>query len=152
MTDIIDLIEIHGYISSGIASLLRTYCDRWHVTGYRSIIEANVLSEDALADALSSNLKLDRLYNVGFNSAIFNPGESLPYERAKDWCCIETEAIRQSYEREFAIADPTRLQTLAQLKNLFGMNIRFVVAPASEIESAIRDTYPIWSQVMAVQA
>ena len=140
---------MNGYLSQNIVSLLRGYCERWKVSGYQAILDTHLLSESALAAALSRCLRLDRLFHVRVNSNLILSGGSISYSLAREWCCIETEAIRQSTEREFAVADPTERKNIMELRRMFGSRIRVVVAPASEIVEAIRENYPIWDQMRA---
>ncbi|MDD9951699.1 MAG: hypothetical protein OXT67_09060 [Zetaproteobacteria bacterium] len=147
MDSIFDLLEYNGYLSPSAVGLLRGYCERWQVTGYQAIVESHLLSEDALADALSESLKIDRLFHVCFNAALIRPEESISYALACRWCCIETDAIRQFEGREFALADPTERSTIVELRRMFGRRVRVAVAPASEIKRAIWAHYPLWEQI-----
>jgi hypothetical protein len=143
MNDIFDLLLKYKEIGKDSARLVRSYCEKWKVTGFLGLLETHLFTETELADILAHCLKMDRIYSVML------PHEEereflIPYEKASLEECLVLPSFRDKKAHEAILSDPTDRRKIAELRAL-GVSI-FSVGERTEIKKAIQDYYPLGEQ------
>lgn len=147
--DLIDILTQSGDITPSGERMVRHYVKTWKVAPFQAVIETHMVSEGRLADTLSEQLRINRIYHVSSLQASLNALQVVPYAKAKEWLCLPFafEDSRIGKKLEVITADPTIPGLIEALEVMAGCGIVLAVGERSDIVRAIDGQYPLELQI-----
>jgi hypothetical protein len=148
-TSLFDILKEASLMTEDTMSLVRNYSSRWGCTVFDAILETHSATEEELADALASQLKIDRLYSLAIDVQAVDVSKEIPYQRAWEFKCLPINKVEEGGESllEIAFSDPSNAELVDRVREIVSKKIKVVVAERSDILKAIQLKYPANEQV-----
>jgi hypothetical protein len=129
-----------GEVSTDVATLLRQYMHHWNESATSALLSCKVVSEGRLAELLSSVFACEVVDYVDLHDVQTECLLRLDYSLARKHMMLPKSAT----ESEVVVycADPADHDGLQILRSIFQKSLRLIVAPRTEIQLAISESYP----------
>lgn len=153
MSHILQLLKKEKKLTDHAIQSLENYMREWNEDGYHSVLDCNLITETEIADILSKELRIDRVYHLSAQMIEGPALQALPFSKAVEFCSIPIRFLGQNSEKiEIAIADPTNGQVVSDIELLTGKKAVLVVTELKSIKNVIHEVYPIEQQIPSLMA
>lgn len=151
MSILLDILLKERILTKSSIKAVTHYAESWKVSIYDAILDCNIATETQLADVISKDLRLDRLYHLNVAMVSEDARNRLDFETARNMCAIPVRLIGKDLDTvEIAVANPLEENLLQTLEEKTGCKVLAVVAEKKSILSVIYDAYPIEMQITSL--
>ena len=145
--DILNILNESGELSSEQIESVKKFTYKWDVSYFQTILETRIVSEARLADCLSEQLKLDRIFSI--DQSDFGPQAFgfISYKHAKSLEMMPL-GITEDGEYHIVVSDPTNDAMLEFLEKVItSSKIKLSVSERRIVLKSIDEFYPTGLQV-----
>lgn len=146
MNNLLLCLHREKVITSSSLRSLEKFMKKWNKTAFHAALECNLLTENNMADILSRELKIDRVYNLNAKMIEFSALDKLPYRFALKYDAIPIRFLNTDI-LEVVVANPTDDSLLHELAKVTGYKIASVVSDLKSIRSLMHEVYPLTDQI-----
>jgi hypothetical protein len=126
---------------------------RWGVLAFDALLTTGIVDEATYANAVSSVLKIDRLYHLGTLRLAEETLDFFTFQRARAWLALPLRAQGGEDGRlEVVLADPTQHDRIEEIKRGLNREFTLAVADRGDMVRAIDELYPLAAQVPSLSS
>lgn len=143
--DILLILEREEHITETNRRLVERFMRTWGTSALDALLDTHLIPEAELANVLAQIMQIDRLYHVNTLTLAAEGLAVLPFRRAREWECLIVQG--DAGRLELVLADPTRGDRIAEIKQGLKCELTLSVAERSDIVRAIDELYPLAAQL-----
>lgn len=152
MDEVGSMLRKEGVLTEASFKSIEHFKRKWSLDTFSSVLECNLITEESIADILSRELRLDRIYNLTEATIELECLEFFPYELAKKFDCVPIRFLGEKrHSVEVAIANPTDVYAVRELTATLSAKVVLVVAELRKIRNLIETIYPLENQISALK-
>ena len=145
MHNIFDLLYHSGRISKTTIMMVRSYCEKWGLSGFHGLLRTHIFTEEELADLIARLLKMERVCHINVDPSGIESRRQLTWQRCLSWECLPGHLVDSGTRIQIVMADPTRRQRIAWFRKAFNNRFTLAVGSRSEVISAIHESFGLES-------
>ena len=146
--ELLGALNQHGYLTETNIAVISHFSQKWKLSSYDAVLQAHIMSEQSLADAIADIFKLDRIYSFDLDDLEMSSLRLIDYETAKRLrCCIpnrDEDGTMQAF-----ILSPLDKDVELFLHSR-SEKYRFVVLDRRLMQRALDEFYPLMMQVSSL--
>ena len=151
MDTLLEILRKKNMLTDSSVRTTLKFMERWSVASFYAVLECHLVTESELADVLSQELKMDRIYNLSPDMIDKSCLGILDYTSAKE---MDVMPMRQmgdgTKSLEVVVANPLDKKMIESLQGVVGLKIKPVVSELRRIREMIYQLYPLESQIPAI--
>lgn len=150
MSLVLEMMRNRRMITAHTDRMLQDFMLAWNVSDFDAVIDTHLLSEQEIADLLSKELKLDRLYMISPDMVDESVVRLVPFEKAREKRLLPLRKVGKKIE--VAMANPTDVESIQWLEEILNTEIAPVVVELRDVLNMVHECYPLDAQIPSLEA
>ena len=152
MDEILFLLKKEKLLTESSLKIVSGFMEKWSVNSFYAVIECNLITESEMADLISREMKLDRIYRLTNEMIELKRLSMIPFLKAVKYDAIPLRLVGDdTFNLEIVIANPADGQALAELEDITKCRIIPVVTELKSIRNLVQEVYPIEDQIPSLK-
>lgn len=152
MDEVGSMLRKEGVLTESSFKSIEHFKRKWSLDTFAAVLECSLITEENIADILSKELRLDRIYHLNESTVELECLKFFPYSLARKFDCVPLRFLGEKKDIvEIAIANPTNTYAARELAATLKREVVLVVAELRKIRSLVELIYPLDEQILELK-
>jgi hypothetical protein len=152
VNDILFYLQKEKVLTESSIASVENYMKKWDEGAFYSVLDCNLITQSEIADILSRELKIDRIYHLTAKMVEPKALVKIPFSKSVKYDAIPIRLINDDEAMlEVVVANPTDEKMLYEIEKITGMKVSPVVTELRSIRSLVHEIYPLKEQVPSLK-
>lgn len=147
---VVEVLANKGILHDDIIACIDSFIAKYSLRPLEAVLDCHIVSEQALADLISSELGYQRIYNITKEAFVPSAFAALSYTEALEWQVLPLGKDKASIAFHVVMMDPTQKNVIAEIEKRVELPVAVSVSEKRRIVQAINEFYPVELQISSL--